>query len=229
LNFSIFFVNEMNKNKFRNQIRYEFEFFNFFCERSEQKAYSNSNVFMIIYSTINITLIMDSTTAIISLIILIIIIYLLVSKSNTSTKSDIEKFTGLNGIESPLTTYDDYGTFNFILQIDDLPYYDPEYYNLLWKYKDFKPSLAGKLKCGSRNGFPPKAFDFDKDSFIDFEGIKVRRTLVPENYSKDNQYAPADFGKSQTNLLVKLDRPRASAQPPQPYNIYFGESNEKIF
>src|SRR5687767_7679485 len=44
-------------------------------------------------------------------------------------KNNKETFTALVDL-NPLTTYDDYGTFNFLFHTDDFPYYDPTYENL---------------------------------------------------------------------------------------------------
>ena len=55
--------------------------------------------------------------------ILVVMYYFFVGYYNGTINRRIEKFTSLNGL-NPLTTYDDYGTFNFILQTDDFPYYE---------------------------------------------------------------------------------------------------------
>jgi hypothetical protein len=141
---------------------------------------------------------MDSISQIIlicAILVGIIIVYRYYSTDKT------EKFTALSGF-NPLTSYDDYGNFNFIFHEDDLPYYDV----------GFK-----RIMC---TGNAPYT-DFDKDSFIDYQGFKVRRELVPSNYTDDDQLSNADFDKNPIGFFVKKDRPRDSSEPPQPHNYYF--------
>jgi hypothetical protein len=171
------------------------------------------------------------------IILILVIIYFVVNSKPDSNKpysengvnsnkpypenvENIENFTAISGMEGPLTTYDDYGTFNFLFHTDDLPYYDPTYFNLLCSYRDYVPDNG--RKCGSLTGKQNVDEDFNSDSFIDFEGWKVRRELIPSNYSNKN-YADADFDRNQLHLAIKKDRPQASAYPPQPHNVYFNK------
>jgi hypothetical protein len=156
--------------------------------------------------------------AIILLIFLIIVIYLITAGSISQYEKTREKFVALSGIESPLTTYDGYGTFNFLFNFDDLPYYDPTFENLEYELKDYDPKGQEK-PCGSINDGQPVNVDYDHDSFIEYDNHKVRRELVPSNYTKYNYAAPADFGRM--HFIVKKDRPQASAYAPEPYNYYF--------
>ena len=149
-----------------------------------------------------------------------ILIGILIIRNNKRIEKEIEKFTALRGISSPLTTYDDYGTFNFLLSTNDLPYYDPTYEDLQMTAKDYNPK--GQKRTCKLNA-QRVTEDFCKDSFIDFEGFKVRRELVPENYSK-HAYMDANFDKNQLHLVIKKDRPRLSSNPPQPVNIYFNKT-----
>ena len=162
-------------------------------------------------------------TAILFLLIIILVVWILIKYNNTSIKESIENFTAISGIEQPLTTYDDYGTFNFLLQTDDLPYYDPTYENLGDDYRDYDPD-GQKKTCGLSTSKLSKNENFNKDSFIDYHGLKVRRELVPSNYNKNNMYADADFDRNQLHLCVRKNRPRESAYPPQPHNIYFNKT-----
>jgi hypothetical protein len=166
---------------------------------------------------------MKRNIAIIILIILFIIIYFVVLRSMNKINKETEHFTAISGMEQPLTTYDDYGTFNFLLQIDDFPYYDDTYEDMGCEFSNYNPIGQAK-KCGSRNGWQSRDENFNKDSFIKYDGChKVRRELVPSNYEKNNIYADADFDRNQLHLLIKKDRTRASEHPPQPYNIYFNK------
>jgi hypothetical protein len=168
---------------------------------------------------------MTQYIALILLVVLVIIIYLIATSNKYSSLTDqtTESFTALRGIESPLTTYDDYGTFNFILQTDDLPYYDPTYDDMGCAYKDYVKVKGQGEKCGNIMDLSARDENFNHDSFIDFGGRKVRRELVPANYNKEWQYADADFDRNQLHLAIKKDRPQASAVPPQPHNVYFNK------
>lgn len=168
-----------------------------------------------------------------------VLLYIVIKWYNRSIDQSIENFTAISGIEQPLTTYDDYGTFNFLLQIDDFPYYDPTYVNMGDDYRDYKPNVKNNRISGPSTSKLSKNENFNKDSFINFRGVKVRRELIPANYSipesihgwgnnfsghsKHNNYADADFDRNQIHLAIKKDRPRESAYPPQPYNIYFNK------
>ncbi|XWV25019.1 putative ORFan [Tupanvirus deep ocean] len=145
---------------------------------------------------------MQQCHAIMLLIIIIFIIYWLTYSSSTTIKNNPEFFTILKDIQSPLTSYDDYATFNFIHHTNDLPYYDPTYNNMVnltktnTKYPNAIPKWNGE--------------NFSKDSFIRVCGNKVRRELVPSNYS-DQAYANADFTNSTINENIA----------PQAVNFYF--------
>ena len=152
-------------------------------------------------------------------IILIIVFILYLEYYN---KNITENFVALSGIESSLTTYDSYGTFNFLFNTNDLPYYDPTYDNLGCDFRE--PAPKSKTSCGSVLMTAGSVEDFSRDTFIEYEGQKVRRNLVPANYSEEQSFADAKFDRNQLHLAIKKDRPRASAQPPQPHNIYFNKN-----
>ena len=81
------------------------------------------------------------------------------------------------------------------------------------------------MGCGFREKSDltsPKGWNtlaFDKDSFINFEGQKVRREMVPENYSENLSYANPN--ETRKEFLVDRTRPRASSSPPVASNFYF--------
>uniref|UniRef100_A0A6C0LT06 Uncharacterized protein n=1 Tax=viral metagenome TaxID=1070528 RepID=A0A6C0LT06_9ZZZZ len=159
------------------------------------------------------------------LIIIIFMIIIIYKCYNNKIHSNVEKFTALSGIEVPLTTYDDYGTFNFLFNLDDFPKFDHTYDQMAGWFTNWDPHKFAEQpkKCGSRNNLQSKDEIF-KDSFIKFDGDhKLRRELVPANYINNNNFADADFDRNQLHLAVKKDRPRASAHSPQPYNIYFNK------
>lgn len=157
------------------------------------------------------------------LIILIISLSYFVSSSN-------ENFTKLTGF-NPLVSYDDYGTFNGIMHTNDivsfkrpnlsmregsvLPYYDPTYNNMTCIINDYQESDDYLNNIEARE-------NINFDSFISNDGLhKVRRNLVPKNYTEHTHHANAEFDLNQRHLAIKKDRPQASQQPPQPHNIYF--------
>src|SRR5579862_2875114 len=111
---------------------------------------------------------MNCVGIIILVSVLCIIIYFVIY----TTKK--ENFTSLVGPSKPLTTYDDYGTFNFIFHMDDLPYYNPTYEDLGDDFKNYSDG-AKNFKYG---GIFEKIIP--KDSFINYDGKKVRRELVAE-------------------------------------------------
>ena len=171
------------------------------------------------------------------LVIFIIVILLILCKYNNDTQSQIEKFTAFSGL-NPLTSYDDYGTFNFILQTDDLPFYDKGYMSIFCGEPDYVPPSHPKLR-GSVNPTASHSdlkvdFDFDSDSFISYQGFKVRRDLIPSNYnsaSSGAEYARADFGSGpdpdNSVWLINKMRPRESSVPPEPRNFYFSRHPRK--
>lgn len=141
--------------------------------------------------------------------------YFFVGYYNGTINRRIEKFTSLNGL-NPLTTYDDYGTFNFILQTDDFPYYDSTYEELGCCYKTgIKNKTPKGPLCKSQ------IRDYDKDVFFNFEEDKVRKFLPGANYSDHRDLGSAIFGDSQ--LFVNLFNPKLSSQPPEPFNWEFPE------
>src|SRR5205823_3078234 len=85
----------------------------------------NKYALIIFISSLNIM----NIYIVITIIIFIIIFYLI-----TTTKENFTSLVDLN----PLTTYDDYGTFNFILQTDDLPYWNPTYEDMSDNFKTYK-------------------------------------------------------------------------------------------
>jgi len=153
------------------------------------------------------------------LLFIVIGYYFFVRYYNGTINQKVERFTSLNGL-NPLTTYDDYGTFNFILQTDDLPYYDPTYEKMGCCYKTFhkQPAPKGPL-CQSL------IRDYDKDSFIDFDQDKVRRELVGANYSDHLDYGSSIFGDS--HMFINLFNPKLSSLPPEPFNFEFQEELKK--
>ena len=156
---------------------------------------------------------MDKIYMIIMLFFIMIGIISLVYMSNANLTKQIENFTTLSGF-NPLTNYDDYGTFNFIFHENDLPYFDPGFASIFCGEPDYVPGPPRK---------PKFTFDlgFDQDSFIDYQGFKVRRELVPSDYTKGMEYGNANFNPAQPDVMVRKDRPRASAEPPQAHNYYF--------
>lgn len=152
---------------------------------------------------------------------IILVIGLLISRSNLNINKQIENFTALSGF-NPLTNYDDYGTFNFIFHTDDMPYYDPGFADIFCGTPDYVPGPMLKPKFDFNLGF-------DKDSFIDYQGFKVRRDLVPSDYTKWMDLGNAEFNPEQPNVIVRKDRPRASAEPPQPSNYYFEVAERKPY
>lgn len=152
------------------------------------------------------------------LVICIIAVLFYVKYHNMSVK---EKFVALTGIESQLTTYDSYGTFNFLFNTNDLPYYDPTYDNLGCEFREKAP--VSLTTCGTGHGTTLPYDDFNTDSFIEYEAQKVRRNMVPYNYWIEQSFADAKFDRNQLHLAIKKDRPRASAVPPKPQNYYFNK------
>ena len=171
------------------------------------------------------------------LVLLIVVICLILSKYNTDKKSQIEQFTAFSGL-NPLTSYDDYGTFNFLLHTDDEPYYDKGYASIFCGKPDYVPPLHPKLK-GSVNPTASDSdlkvnFDFDSDSFISYQGFKVRRDLIPSNYNSADSgamQAKADFGSGpdpdDSTWLINKMRPKESSKPPKPMNWYFDVRTKK--
>lgn len=170
---------------------------------------------------------------IVILLIIIIAIIFSICKYNSEQKIQIEKFTAFSGL-NPLTSYDDYGTFNFILHTDDMPYYDKGYGSIFCGKPDYvppcKPKLRGSVNPTADHSDLKVNFDFDSDSFISYQGFKVRRNLIPSNYN-DSDYAKADFGSTpdpdnSTWIINKL-RPKESSDPPKPRNWYFNVHTKK--
>lgn len=175
-------------------------------------------------------------------LIIIILIYIYVSVHNKYFANKRENFVALSGIEGPLTTYDGYGTFNFIFNLNDLPYYDPVYWDASCLYPDIDPMFQPKNeKCGSIN-FNKKGqiiWDSEREGPVEIQNSSIkaedditnineevyiltrptRRQVVPSNYTSYTDLLNADHLEEQ--LLVKKDRPQASRQPPQPSNYYF--------
>jgi hypothetical protein len=121
----------------------------------------------------------------------IVMAYISLSYLNRSK----ENFTALNSITSELTTYDDYGTFNNILQTDDLPYYDPTYMNMMCKFQRKVPN----------------------DEYIPYDNDIMKRNMIPANYSNDLQIANANM---QNDMLINKNQKKNSSVPPVAHNYY---------
>lgn len=144
--------------------------------------------------------------------VIIFVIYAMYRFYKYLVFKQLEKFTSLTEIQMPLATYDDYGTFNFLLQTNDFPYYDPTYQNLTNNFTniDSKTDINPLNKCETKN----------ESEFINYDGKnKLRRKLKPSNYTDYNFVSDADF--KNVHLLVKKDRPKQSFQPPQPHNVFY--------
>lgn len=155
---------------------------------------------------------MSNTNYLFIFIIVCIILFFVV-------KNNKEKFTALVDL-NPLTTYDDYGTFNFLFHMDDFPYYNPTYENLGCSVRTY-PNTP---KYVAENAKEPGQFRqsiVPRDTFINFEGDKVRRELVPENYSKNMDYGNAKFVTNQ--MYINKKNPRLSMYAPVPSNEYIGK------
>ena len=165
---------------------------------------------------------MNQSTAIILLILTFVVIYYLIQFNSKSKTEDVEKFVALSGIQDPLTTYDDYGIFNGIYQMNDFPYYDHTYEDLFYRLKEKKPTYMkdpGSILLPRNN-----IEDFDTDHYIFFDGKRVRRELVPYNYTDNPHFADADFDqRTQNYILVNPARERRSSVPPWPSNVYFAK------
>lgn len=161
------------------------------------------------------------------LIVFVFVIVILFIKCKSK-----ENFTALSGL-NPLTSYDDYGTFNFILHTDDMPYYDKGFASIFCGKPDYvkeKPKPGGSVNPAAdwpewdTTDLKPY-FNFDSDSFIDYIGYKVRRDLVPSNYADHMLYGRADFKTDQ--ILINKMRPKESLVAPQPHNYYFVQPEKK--
>jgi len=145
-------------------------------------------------------------------IVICIILFFLV-------KDNKEKFTALVDL-NPLTTYDDYGTFNFLFHTDDFPYYDPTYENLGCSVRTY-PDTPAYIAENAKDAGKFRQSVVPRGTFIDFQGDKVRRELVPENYSKNMDYGNAKFVTNQ--MYINKKNPRQSMYAPVPVNEYIGK------
>lgn len=152
--------------------------------------------------------------ALLILAIIIVIYYCYTNYYDTSIKNDIEQFTTLNGL-NPLTTYDDYGTFNFLLHTNDLPYYDPTYAKMGCCFKTYDGSTV-KKPCFSRKEV------YDEDSFINYNDDNLRREVLGSNYADDLDIGSSMFGNSR--MFINLSNPKISSQPPSSSNWKFSEN-----
>lgn len=140
---------------------------------------------------------------VIIIIVIILIVYLYTVYTDRRIKRDVEKFTALSGLHSPLATYDDYGTFNLIFHHNDLPYYDPKYHHMCRAYENYYP-------------------DTDPVEFIKYDGNnKLRRKLIGANYTDyiDFRFHPTDPVNAEP--LWDPLRPEGPTSPPKPANWYF--------
>lgn len=176
---------------------------------------------------------------IVVLAILILLAYLVCSFNMSGSvipENIYQPFTALNGMEKPLVTYDDYGTFNYLMHFDDLPYHDSTYDNMSCAWRSYDPH-----KYDTK--YTPNTFTRNEitDSFIEFDGCsrqncriiaqgnergdKVRRSLVPSNYVADQNYSLSNFDEHPPFLLLDLNRSRESSEPPVASNTYeiYGE------
>lgn len=128
--------------------------------------------------------------------------------------SKSESFTALTGL-NPLTSYDDYGTAAGIYHFDDLPYYDKGFKSMICGNPDYVPDRIPRL-----GGIYPDEHADHPDSFIGYQGFKVRRELLGSNYNDLDVYSPASFDMIQKEWLIKKDRPQASSQAPEASNYH---------
>ena len=168
---------------------------------------------------------MEKIFIVILLVIIAIALYLLARNQNI--ESSKENFTVVVGTSNPMVTYDDYGTFNFILHTDDLPYHDPTY-DILSDY------TKNRLDKKTKNRRPGWTEDFDTDSFFELCGYKIRRELIPSNYAENdgvhfhkfvihsNIPEHGKFNKFvNSNIAREVNVPTSKRLAPEPYNYYF--------
>jgi len=154
---------------------------------------------------------MEKSDLILILVLIFGFMSLFIYRIALSYAPEPEAFTALVGL-NPLTTYDNYGTYGDILQLDDLPYYDAGFKSMICGKPDYEPEAP---RLGGQQ------VRTDSDSFISYQGFKVRRELTPSNYVDTDQYSIADFDKVKEVWMIKKDRPKASSAPPEPQNYHF--------
>jgi hypothetical protein len=159
---------------------------------------------------------MRQTTAIVVLLLSLLIGYFVISGNN-------ESFTAISGTQKQMVTYDDYGTFNFLHHFNDMgENYDPTYHNISCHTK-IKDTLNTNKQIPKINYPYPVDEDFLTDGFIEYDGQKVRRSLIPGNYTDHSEFADADFDRNQLHLAVRINRSKNSDIAPWPHNVYFNK------
>lgn len=122
---------------------------------------------------------MKRSVAILILVIIAFIIYWITTNTNTIEKNK-EYFTMLMGFQKPLTTYDDFGTFNFLLHTNDLPYYDPTYDRMsdIMIHKDRSKRI--------KNNIGEVPFNYSKDRYAQIESNNImddHTRIAPQAYN----------------------------------------------
>jgi len=175
----------------------------------------------------------------IALIIFIIVLFALTKIFNLK-----EKFVALDGL-NPLTSYDDYHTFQTDFALDNLPFWDDYNYRMAYRMKDtvyvdddygFPLDKDGYIKDSKKyaeielDATTRTNEDFihaykqrwDDDSFFNYRGRKVRQQLIPMNYTDHPEYMPARFDQDHLTLVENPNRSRNNNKFVfQGSNIYF--------
>jgi hypothetical protein len=162
---------------------------------------------------------MEKNHAIIFLIFIALVIFWLIGNTSTKTlgKLDIpsnltksnprnvsdnpEYFTMTENIANPMTGHDNYKIWNSISHSNISPNYNSTHNNMVKLKYIIKPPKK-RINWHKEN--------FDKDNFIEVQGNKVRRELVPSNYV-DINYASPNFIESDMSEHIA----------PQAFNFYF--------
>ena len=179
-----------------------------------------------------------------ALIIFIVVIILLTKKFGLK-----ERFTMLAGLNQ-LTSFDDAATFQNEFALDNLPYWDNFNYRKAYELKDIiyvdndhgfktdkdgyildakdfsKVYAAEKTNCGNEDFIHAYRERWDDDAFFNYRQRKVRRELVPGNYSNYNpNYCPARFDQNMLTFVENPNRTRFNTNFAfQGSNIYYDKN-----
>lgn len=153
---------------------------------------------------------------IILIILIIAIICFLIFQKPPLNQSEVQPFmVSTNATDGPLINFDGFDTAEFKFNLDSLPDYDPTYMSLGDSYTNWTDSTP---TCTYKRD----PLDFDKDCFFKFEGRrKVRKYLVPSNYTDDSNYAIANFEDAPDVQVTNPNWTKYSTIAPEGSNTYF--------
>lgn len=162
---------------------------------------------------------MNGCTTLFVVVIVLIVIAVIFSKKEIKADKKEDFMVVTDAYSGALVSDLGFDTYDYKFNLDSLPRYDPTYNSMGDSFSDW---TCNTPKCKRPvNDFTTKSLGFDHDCFIKWQNRKIRRDLVPANYTKDDKYVIADFENANDVAVTNPAWTKYSTVAPQGSNYYF--------